>query len=83
MEPGRGSFTNALRRFCLARTDDGLLMAGKLASFVEKVRLDAAAQVWRSIVGRTIEAILTCGNPSIRGVVGGDVDGFEALALTS
>jgi hypothetical protein len=48
-------------------TDFGLLMAGKLdVSFVEKVRFDAAAQVWRSIVGRTIDAMLTCDNPSFR-----------------
>jgi hypothetical protein len=41
-------------------------MAGKLeVSFVEKVRFEAAArQVCRSIVGRTIEAISNCYNPS-------------------
>lgn len=52
----------------LERTDAvaGLLMAGKLElSFVEKVRFDAAAkQVWRSIAGLTIEAILTCSDAS-------------------
>ncbi len=63
-EPGRESLAKA---FCLEMTDFGLLMAGKLdVSFVEKVRFDAAAQVWRSIVGRTIDAMLTCDNPSFR-----------------
>jgi hypothetical protein len=40
-------------------------MAGKLeVNFVEKVRFDAAARhVWRSIAGRTIEAIFNCCNP--------------------
>jgi hypothetical protein len=66
--PGRASRAKALRMTGLERTDAvaGLLMAGKLElSFVEKVRFDAAAkQVWRSIAGRTIEAILTCSDAS-------------------
>jgi hypothetical protein len=70
---------NALRTFCLDKTDADLLMAGKLElSFVEKVRVEAAAkQVWRSTAGRTIEAMSTCGDPSIRGDVV-DVDVCEA-----
>lgn len=52
-------FSNALRRACLGRIEEDLLMAGKLvASLVEKVRLEAAAQVLRSKAGRTIDAIL-------------------------
>jgi hypothetical protein len=59
----------ALRTTCLVNSDAaGLLMAGKLeVSFVEKVRFDAAARhLWRSIVGRKIEAILHACSPSIR-----------------
>lgn len=63
IEPGRASLANALRTTCLEMAA-GLLMAGKLAvSLVENARFEAAAQVWRSIVGRTIEAILTCNYP--------------------
>jgi hypothetical protein len=66
--PGRASLAKALRTISLDTTDAaGLLMAGKLeVSFVEKVRFDAAArQVWRSIAGRTIEAIFDSCNPSM------------------
>ena len=69
IEPGRASLTKAPRTFCLEIAEGaGLLMAGKLeVSFVEKVRFEAAArQVCRSIVGRTIEAISNCYNPSFR-----------------
>jgi hypothetical protein len=53
-------------------------MAGKLeVSFVEKVRFDAAArQVWRSIAGRTIEAIFSSCNPSMH-------NGWEELMFWS
>jgi len=59
-EAGTTFLENALRRVVLGIVTEGLLIAGKLeVSFVEKVRLEAAAkQVCRSIAGRTIEAIL-------------------------
>lgn len=67
--PGRASLLKALCTTGLDRTDAaGLLMAGKLEErFVEKVRFEAAArQVWRSIAGRTIEAIFKSCDPSRR-----------------
>jgi len=71
IEPGRVSFVNAFRTVCLERTDAaGLLMAGKLETgLVEKTRLDAAfRQDCRSIVGRTIEAIVKCSSRFLRRV---------------
>lgn len=64
--PGRASFTRAFRTTGLNRTDAaGLVLVGKLEeSFVEKVRFEVAAkQVWRSIAGRTIEAIFKSCDP--------------------
>lgn len=58
--PGTASLAKAFRATFLDRTEVDLV-EGKLDSFVEKARFEAAAmQVFCSITGRTIEAISRC-----------------------